>query len=98
MGFVHIDISVLGFTEAEVRSGLPDLRGEFQQRHWLHRPSADWDAARSRLIIGIDYEGHDLKLCERAVLHEVRDCVVSCMQVASDIHFELDDSRFIADA
>jgi hypothetical protein len=95
MAFVHIDISVRGFTEAEARNGLPDLVDEFQQRHWLFHPTAVWDVTRSCLAIGIGYEGHDMKLCERAVLDEVQDCVVACLQTASDIHFEIDDSRFI---
>jgi hypothetical protein len=94
MGFVHVNVSVRGFTEAEARNGLPDLLAEFQQRQWLLYPSAAWDATRSCLAIGIDYEGHDTKLCEKAVLDEVRDCVVACLQSASDIHFEVDDSRF----
>ena len=94
MAFVHVDISVRGFTEAEARSGLRDLLDEFQHRHWLFRPSAVWDAARRCLAVGIDYEGHDTKLCGQAVLDEVRDCVIACLQSASDIHFEIDDSRF----
>ena len=93
MAFVHVDISARGFTEAEARSGLPDLLDEFQHRHWLVRPTAVWDAARCCLAIGIDYEGHDTKLCGQAVLDEVWDCVIACLQSASDIHFKIDDSR-----
>lgn len=95
MSFVHVDVSVRGFTEEEVRSGLPDLLDEFQHRHWLRHPSAVWDAARSCLAIGIDYEGQDQKLCGQAVLDEARDCVIACLQTSSDIEFEIDDSRFI---
>jgi hypothetical protein len=98
MGFVHIDISVRGFTETEARSGLPDLLNEFQRRPWLHCPSADWDAGRSCLAVGTDYEGHDVKQCERAVLDEVRDCVIVCLQYTSDIHFEIEGSRFTSTA
>ena len=96
MAFVHVAISVRGFTEAEARSGLPDLLDEFKHRPWLFRPSAVWDAVRSCLVIGVDYEGHDTDLCGRAVLDEVQDCIVACLQTASDIHFEIDDSRFTA--
>ena len=93
MAFVRVDISVRGLTETEVRSGLPDLLAEFKRRHWLFRPSAVWDAPRNCLAIGIDYEGHDTKLCGQAVLDEVGDCVIACFQSASDIQFEIDDSR-----
>jgi hypothetical protein len=94
MAFVHVDISIRGFTEAEARNGLPDLVDEFRHRHWLFRPTAVWDAARSCLAVGIDYEGLDTKLCGQAVLDEVRDCVIACLQSASDIHFEIEDSTF----
>jgi thioesterase domain-containing protein len=94
MGFVHVDISVRGFSEAEARTGLPYLLEEFQQRDWLLHPSAVWDGANNRLAIAIDYEGNDTKLCGQAALDEVRNCVVACLQSASDIHFEIDGAKF----
>ncbi|MGB8355022.1 MAG: hypothetical protein WCD79_14090 [Chthoniobacteraceae bacterium] len=94
MAFIRVTIAVRGFTEAEARNGLPDLLDEFQQRPWLFRPGTVWDATRNCISITIDYEGRDIKLCGQAVLDEVWDCVIACMQSTSDIHFELEGSSF----
>jgi hypothetical protein len=94
MPFIRVTIAVLGLTEAEVSAGLPDLLDEFRHRHWLANPSASWDVVRRGLIVTIDYEGRDTKLCGRAVLDEVRDCVVACLQFSSDIHFAILDSSY----
>jgi hypothetical protein len=93
MSIVHVEISVRGFTEGEARRCLPALLDEFQQRHWLLHPTAIWNTARSCLAIAVDYEGHDATLCGQATLDEVRDCVVTCLQTASNIRFDMDSSR-----
>ena len=95
MGFVHVNISIRGITEAEARSGLPNLLDEFRHRHWLLNPSAVWDTTLARLTVAIDYKGDDPKLCGQAVLDEVRDCLVATVQTESDIHFEINDSRLV---
>jgi len=96
MAFIHVTIAVRGFIEAEARNGLPDLLDEFQHRPWLFRPSAVWDTARNCIAIAIDYEGHDTKLCGQAVLDEVWDCIIACLQSTSDICFELEDASFVS--
>lgn len=94
VGLVQVDISVRGLTEAEARSGLPDLLDEFRQRPWLLRPRACWYSARGCWSIGVDYEGHDKDLCERAVFDELWDCVAACFPSVSDIQFKIEGTGF----
>jgi|GEM_PF-1394472 len=91
MPLVRTRISVLGFTEAEVRDGLDHLLAEFRERPWIIRPAASWDSERGRLVVTTHYEGDDAESCSSAVLDEVWDCVIACITFASDgIHFDVE--------
>src|SRR4051812_3525013 len=93
MPFVRTRISVSGFTEAEVRDGVADLLDEFRERPWIIRPSASWDAERSRLVVITHYEGEDAEACGRGASDEVWDCVIACINFSSEaIHFDVEDS------
>ena len=89
---------VFGFTESEVRSGLPDLLAEFQERPWIIRPSASWDAERGRLVITRHYDGEDVDYMGRAASDEVWDWVIACVDFSSEgIQFELEESALVKD-
>jgi hypothetical protein len=99
MPLVRTNISVLGFNEAEVRSGLHDLVAEFAERPWIIRPSAHWDTERGRLIVTTHYEGDQPERDSQAALDEVWDCVIACLSFSSEgIHFDIDDFSLIPDA
>ena len=95
MAYIRVTIVVRGLTEPEVADGLSDLIVEFHQRDWLANPSASWDVARGGLVVTVDYEGPDAERCGRAVLDEVRDCVVACLDFSSDIQFEIEDASVL---
>jgi hypothetical protein len=95
MSLVRTVISVSGFNEAEVQSGLPDLIAEFAERPWIIRPSAHWETTRQRLIVTTHYEGNEPEHDSQAALDEVWDCVIACLSFSSDgIHFDIDDFGF----
>jgi len=91
---IRVIIVVLGLTKAEATAARPSLLDEFKQRDWLTRVSASWDASRGGLAVTLDYEGNDATLSGEAILDEVRDCVVSCLQASTDISFEIAESSF----
>jgi hypothetical protein len=99
MSRVRTRISVTGFTEAEVREGLPDLLEEFRQRPWLGRTDASWDARRSRLVITVEAEGSNPATDggdSGANLDDVWDSVIACINFTSaGIHFEVEASEVI---
>ena len=98
MPLVRTNISVLGFNEAEVRSGLHDLVAEFAERPWIIRPSAHWDAKRDRLVVTTHYEGDEPESVSQAALDEVSDCVIACLSFSSEgIHVDIDDFALLPD-
>jgi hypothetical protein len=98
MPFVRTRITVSGFAEAEVRDGLADLLGEFRERPWIIRPTASWDAERSRLVVTTHYKGNDPDGFGRTASDEVWDCVIACINFSSEgIHFEVEDATVVQD-
>jgi hypothetical protein len=96
---VRTRISVSGFTEAEVRDGIPDLLAEFRERPWMLRPSASWDGHRGRLVVTVEGEGDDPNFWAKANLDQVWDCVIACINFSSEgIHFDVEDSAVVTDA
>ena len=90
---VRTCIFVSGFSESEVREGLPDLLDEFAHRPWIVHPEAVWEPATARLAVTVHYEGSDPESSAAGALDEVRDCIIACLSFASDgIHFELGPS------
>ncbi|MCE9546463.1 MAG: hypothetical protein K8T25_13235 [Planctomycetia bacterium] len=92
-------ISIVGFTEDEVTTGLPELLDEFQQRPWLLNTVAAWDPKRSRLVVSVEREGEDVSLdggCGGANRDEVWDCVIACINFSADeISFDVEESKVI---
>jgi hypothetical protein len=93
MAYIRITILLLGLKKADVDAGLNDLMDEFRHRPWLINPNALWDIEQNGLVVKMDYEGHDVRLCSQAALDEVRNCVIACLQFSSDLKFEILDSR-----
>lgn len=97
MPFVRTTISVSGFEEPEIRSGIPHLTAEFRERPWIVHPSTAWDPDRERLVVCLFYEGDDVDYFSRAALDEVWDCVIACFDFASEgIRFEIDECHFVS--
>jgi len=97
MPLVRTRMSVSGFTEAEVRDGLDHLLAELRERPWIIRPAASWNADLGRLVVTTHYEGDDPDGCSRAASDEISDCVIACLQFASDgIHFDVEESVVIS--
>lgn len=97
MPLVRARISVSGFSEAEIRSGIPDLLDELEHRPWIVSPSASWDSGRQRLVVTVHYEGDDIQFLGRAATDEVWDCVIACINFASEgIEFQQDDVVMIS--
>ncbi len=96
---VRTQFSVAGFTQAEVQSGLADLREEFRQRPWFLSAEANWDDHRCLLVIVVECEGPSPDLGGpdvRAALDEVWDCVIACLNFASDgIQFDVESSCIV---
>jgi hypothetical protein len=93
MPFVRTRISVSGFTAAEVRAGLKELRGEFRERPWIIHAIASWDESRRRLVITTYYEGADAEGGGQAASDEVWDCVIACINFSSaGICFEVEEA------
>jgi hypothetical protein len=90
MEYVRVTIGVWGFTQEEIDRGLSHLVDEFTHRPWLMNPCAVWNTARNRMIVTVDYEGQDAKLCGKAVLDEIGDCVIACFDCSSTMHFEIE--------
>jgi hypothetical protein len=96
MPFVKTRISVSGFTNAEVRDGLPDLIDELRARSWIIHPEASWDSDRERLVVTTHYQGIDADSLSRAAADEVWDCVIACVNFSSDgLHFSIDASSVV---
>jgi hypothetical protein len=96
MPFVRTRISVAGFSEPEVRTGLSALLDEFQHRPWIIQPDASWDSARGRLVVVLHYDGGDAESCGRAAADEVWDCVIACLSFASEgIRFEVEETAVL---
>ena len=90
---VRVTMTVTGFTEAEARTGLPDLLDEFQQRPWIVSPTTSWDTDRDCLVITIHYESDDIEHCKLAATDEIWDCVIACVPFSSEkISFTIEDS------
>ncbi len=99
MILVKTRISISGFTEAEARDGLGDLHQELQQRHWIIRPDAYWDAGRSLVVVTTHYEGTDVDSVCRAASDEVWDCVIACLNFSSEeIQFTVEESSMVQQA
>ena len=99
MPFVKTRISVAGFREAEVRDGLADLLDELRARSWIICPAASWDSGSERLIVTTHYEGTDADALSRAVADEVWDCVIACLNFASEgIRFDIVESSVVQHA
>ena len=95
---VRTRISVVGFTEAEVRNALADLLAEFRERPWIIRPAAFWDAKRTRLVVTTHYQGDDADYLGRVAADEVWDCVIACIDFSSEgVHFDLEESAVVED-
>jgi len=99
---IRTQISVSGFTQREVESGLTDLLAEFNERPWLLVADVKWDDRRRRLVVSIEREGESLAVQggdTGATLDEVWDCVIACFTHASHtIHFDVDATEFVPSA
>ena len=99
MTHVRTRVSVAGFTESEVREGLPHLLNEFRQRPWLVRADAYWDRERSRLVVTVEAAGDDAQVPGGdggANLDEVWDCVIACFNSTSEgIRFDVEASEVV---
>jgi hypothetical protein len=92
---VCTEISVAGFNNAEITEGLQDFLAELSERPWLINPRAEWDAARTLLLVTVQTEGNNPKLESVSVLDEVRDCVIACFDFASEISFNIEEAKLI---
>ncbi len=80
-------IAVEGLSAAETQEGLPDLRAELRQRHWIICPEAEWEPAGAWLLVTVHYEVPDAGSCARLAHDEVWDCVIACVPAAGDLTF-----------
>ena len=97
MAQVRTKISVAGFNNAEIAEGLPDFLAELGERPWLVNAQAEWDAARSLLLVTMETQGNDPELESQGVLDEVWDCVIACINFAfGEISFNIVEAKLIA--
>ena len=96
---VRTQFSVAGFTQAEVQSGLADLRAEFSQRPWFLPAEVEWDDHRRLLVIVVECEGQSTDVDGpdvRAALDEVWDCVIACLDFESDgVRFDVESTSMV---
>ena len=96
MATVRTRISVAGYSEGEVRGGLPHLLDEFRQRPWLLKADAFWDADQSRLVVVVEAAGDDPRIHGGhggANFDEVWDCVFACIRFSSEaVRFDVEES------
>jgi hypothetical protein len=96
---VRTRIAVTGFTKAEAAVGIPCILEEFRHGPWYLAFNAEWFEGESKLIVSVDSWGNSLEVqggITGAILDEVRDCVIACVDFSSEgISFEIEDSRFV---
>ena len=96
---VRTQVSVYGFTENEVASGLQDLKDEFSARPWLDLEAIFWDGQRGCLVIAARIEGDDPAIqggVGGAILDDVSDAIFATMpDNESAWRFEIDESRVV---
>lgn len=67
-----VKTGVSGFTQAEVKEGLPHLLDEFGHRFWILSPQAYWDELTKRLVISVEYD-IDESFIEGVAIDEIWD-------------------------
>jgi len=109
---VRTQISFKGFTESEVRDGLPSLASLFRERYWLLEARGEWDRNRRCLVITVERVGSNPAVFPEpseehfdeihrdggANWDEINECVDACFhQSAEEIIVHLDKSELISD-
>ena len=97
MSHVRTQISFKGFTESEVREGIPHLKKIFRNRPWLLKTRAIWDKRRKCLVVVVEAErlkpvvaSDDdpaeivLNLDSATNWEEVNECVDACFKMSAD--------------
>lgn len=99
MARVRTQVSVEGFTAAEVLDALDDVREELAQRPWLQPADASWDEERKRLVLIAERPGDDPSPdgpTAGGTLDELRDVVIACVAFSGEgIHFDIDSSVLV---
>jgi hypothetical protein len=84
MSWVQTKISVTGFNKAEIINSLQDFFKEFDERPWLLKPQAKWDAEKKVLLVIVETEENDPKLESEGIFDEIWDCVIAYFNFSSE--------------
>ena len=111
MTTVRTQVSARGFTESEVRHGIPHAEKFLDARDWLTKTEIVWDKRRQCLVITVEREGMNPAVFRDDQDHspmresafrdgganwdEISDCICACFRQNANITIKVDKSVIV---